>query len=78
MLVLQAVEVRKALPMAETIAAMKRAFASLSDGSAQVPLRSRVVVSRHGGECLVMPAFVEDEAGTALALKVISVFTRNP
>ena len=78
MLVLQAVEVRKALPMAETIAAMKRAFASLSDGSAQVPLRSRVVVSRHGGESLFMPAFVDDEAGAALALKVVSVFTRNP
>ena len=78
MLVLQAADLRAALPMAEAIAAMKRAFASLSDGSAQVPLRSRVVVSRHGGECLVMPALVEDVAGTALALKVVSVFPRNP
>lgn len=77
MIVLQARDVRTALPMDETIAAMKRAFASLSDGRAQVPLRTRVEVPAHDGESLFMPAFVDDEKGVALALKVVSVFPRN-
>ncbi|HUV80214.1 MAG TPA: hypothetical protein VMW40_05255 [Candidatus Bathyarchaeia archaeon] len=75
MLVLQAEEVRKALlPIDETIEAMKRAFASLSDGHAQVPLRARVQVPAHEGESLFMPAFVDDAEGEALAVKVVSVF----
>ena len=40
MIVLQAADVRKALPMDETITAMKRAFAALSDGRARMPLRA--------------------------------------
>jgi ornithine cyclodeaminase/alanine dehydrogenase-like protein (mu-crystallin family) len=78
MLVLSAADLRAALPMAEAIAAMKRAFASLSDGRAQVPLRSHVVVPRHDGESLFMPAFVEDEAVEALTVKIVSVFPHNP
>jgi len=41
MLILSADEVRRALPMNEAIEAMKKAYASLSDGTAQVPLRTR-------------------------------------
>jgi len=77
MIVLQTADVRKALPMDETIAAMKRAFASLSDGHAQVPLRARLLVHAYEGESLVMPAFMHDEEGEALAVKVVSVFPRN-
>jgi ornithine cyclodeaminase/alanine dehydrogenase-like protein (mu-crystallin family) len=77
MIVLQAEDVRKALPIDETIAAMKRAFASLSDGRAQVPLRARVLIPAHDGESLFMPAFVDDAEGEALAVKVVSVFPRN-
>lgn len=77
MIVLQASDVRTALPMDETIAAMKQAFAALSDGRAQVPLRTKVEVPAHAGESLFMPAFVDDAEGEALAVKVVAVFTRN-
>lgn len=77
MLLLSAADLRAALPMAETIAAMKRAFAALSDGRAEVPLRTRLRVPGAGGESLFMPAFVADRACEALAVKIVSVFPQN-
>jgi alanine dehydrogenase len=77
MIVLQAEDVRKALPMDESIAAMKRAFALFSDGRAQVPLRARVVVPAYEGESFFMPAFVDDTEDEALVVKTVSVFPRN-
>ena len=44
MLILTANDVRKALPMSEVIEAMKRAYSSLSDGKAEVPLRTRLSI----------------------------------
>lgn len=64
--------------MAECIAAMKRAYAALSSGHAEVPLRTRLPIAPHEGVSLFMPAFVDDEGGQALAVKVVSVFNRNP
>jgi ornithine cyclodeaminase/alanine dehydrogenase-like protein (mu-crystallin family) len=77
MIVLQAEDVRKALPMDESIEAMKRAFALFSDGRAQVPLRTRVVVPAYEGESFFMPAFVDDTEDEALVVKTVSVFPRN-
>ena len=48
MLILTADDVKKALPMQETIEAMKQAYASLSDGKADVPLRTRLSVPAQG------------------------------
>jgi ornithine cyclodeaminase/alanine dehydrogenase-like protein (mu-crystallin family) len=78
MRVLNADDVRRALPMAAAIEAMRRAFAALSAGRAVVPPRARVPIEPHDGESLVMPAFVRDEQGDALAVKVVSLFDRNP
>jgi ornithine cyclodeaminase len=78
MLILTADEVRKALPMSETIEAMKRAFAALSNGRAKVPLRTHLPVSPHNAASLFMPAFVEMDGGEALAVKVVSLFPENP
>ncbi len=78
MLILNASEVRQALPMAETIAAMKTAFAALSGGHAEMPLRARLPVPPHEGVSLFMPAFVPAEGEEALAVKIVSVFPRNP
>ena len=78
MLILTADDVRKALPMKETIEAMKRAYASLSDGKADVPLRARLSIPRQDAVSLFMPAYVQDEAGDALAIKVVSLFPKNP
>jgi ornithine cyclodeaminase len=78
MLVLTAREVREALPMRETIEAMKSAYASLSLGYADVPLRARLAVPPHHGLSLFMPAYVGAPNDEALAVKVVSLFPGNP
>jgi ornithine cyclodeaminase len=78
MLVLTATDVQKALPMREAVEAMKRAYAALSDGRSQVPLRARISIPPHDGLSLFMPAFVQDVASEALAVKVVSLFPGNP
>jgi alanine dehydrogenase len=69
-------DVRKALPMAQAIEAIKDAFAQLSAGRADVPLRTSLDVPRHDGVTLFMPAYLSDD--DAMAMKIVSVFTRNP
>ena len=61
--------------MAETIAAMKVAFAQLSTGQAVTPLRARLDVAPHEGVTLAMPAYLS--GSEALAVKVVSVFPQN-
>lgn len=78
MLVLTADDVRKALPMQDAIEAMKKAYASLSDGRAVVPLRTRLPVPPHDGLSLFMPAYVQTETSKALAIKIVSLFPQNP
>ena len=78
MLLLTAEEVRKALPMDEAIEAMKRAYASLSGGTAAVPLRIRLPIPNSEALSLFMPAFAHSQAGDALAIKVVSLFPSNP
>jgi ornithine cyclodeaminase/alanine dehydrogenase-like protein (mu-crystallin family) len=78
MLVLSASDVRRALPMHEAIEAVKGAYAALSDGRAEVPLRSRLPVPPHEGLTLLMPAFVKGAANEALGVKVVSLFPGNP
>ncbi len=77
MLVLSAQDVRQALPMVETIAAMKQAYAALSAGQAEIPLRARLPVAPHEGVSLFMPAFVQGAERASLAVKVVSVFPHN-
>jgi ornithine cyclodeaminase/alanine dehydrogenase-like protein (mu-crystallin family) len=78
MLILTAEDVRRALPMSETIEAIKRAYASLSDGKAEVPLRTRLSVPSQEAVSLFMPAYVQAQGGDALAVKVVSLFPNNP
>ena len=78
MLVLTAADVQKALPMHEAVEAMKGAYAALSDGRAQVPLRARLAIPQHDALSLFMPAFVQDDSREALAVKVVSLFPGNP
>ncbi|HET6597885.1 MAG TPA: hypothetical protein VFG81_19825 [Anaerolineales bacterium] len=78
MLLLNATEIRKALPMNEAIEAMKHAYASLSRGSAVVPLRTRLSIPNSEALSLFMPAFVNTQQGDALAIKVVSLFPTNP
>jgi alanine dehydrogenase len=78
MLILTAAEVKKALPMKDAIEAMKRAYASLSDGKAEVPLRTRLSIPSQDAVSLFMPAYVQIVGGDALAVKVVSLFPKNP
>ncbi len=84
MLILNADEVRQALPMDQTIAAMKAAFAALSNPStdsgptAVVPLRTRLPISNHDALSLFMPVYMKSDSGEALAVKVVSLFPNNP
>jgi len=78
MRILNAADVREALPMAAAIEAMRQAFAALSDGRAVVPMRAHMPVEKHQGVVLVMPAFVADPGGDAMAVKVASLFDGNP
>ena len=78
MLILTADDVRKALPMHEAIEAMKNAYASLTNGTAVVPLRTRLPLPDSEALSLFMPAFVDSQQGKALAIKVVSLFPSNP
>ena len=78
MLVLNSQDVRRALPMNDAIEAMKRAFAALTAGKAELAPRAHVSIRRHKGTTLVMPALVDDGAAQALTVKVASVFEGNP
>lgn len=78
MLILNADEVRQALPMAECIEAMKQAYRALSSGEAEVPLRSRLASPGHEGLSLFMPARVDQAEAEALAIKVVTLFNQNP
>jgi alanine dehydrogenase len=74
--VLSADDVRQALPMAEAVEAMKSAFAQLSLGRANVPLRTPLEVPAHNGVTLFMPAYLADD--DQMAVKIVSVFNDNP
>jgi ornithine cyclodeaminase/alanine dehydrogenase-like protein (mu-crystallin family) len=78
-LLLNAHDVRKALPIREAIDAMKSAFAALSNGSAVVPHRTTLSIPSHAGTSLVMSSYTAGETpeNEALALKVVSLFDGN-
>jgi alanine dehydrogenase len=69
-------EVREALPMRQAIEVVKAAFAQLSTGRADVPLRAALDVPRHDGVTLIMPAYLSGD--DAMAIKIVSVFNENP
>lgn len=80
MLILNAADVRQALPMTLAVEAMKQAFAAFSSGQALVPPRIHLPIAPHAGVSLIMPSFVDaaSTAEQALAVKVASVFDGNP
>ncbi len=73
--ILTADDVRRALPMSETIASQKQAFAELSSGSAEMPLRTRVPVDEQATG-IFMPAYLSESA--AFGIKIVTVFPQNP
>ncbi len=73
--ILDAADVRRALPMPVAIEGMKAAYGQLSIGGATIPLRSRIDVPGSDGITLIMPAYLP--ADDALAVKIVSVFPQN-
>jgi alanine dehydrogenase len=69
-------DVCQALPMRQAIEAVKGAFAHLSAGQADVPLRVALEVPAHNGVTLFMPAYLT--ADDQMAVKIVSVFNDNP
>lgn len=73
--VLGANALREAMPMADTIEAVKGAFAAYSSGAAVQPQRLAVRVPPEESVLLVKPALLPD---AALGAKLVSVFPGNP
>ncbi len=72
-LVLTADDVRRALPMAAAIEAMREGFLALATGRATLPQRTAVKLADRDALSLFMPARV----GEALGAKIVSVFPGN-
>jgi len=68
-------DIRKALPMREAVEVMKEAYARLSAGEAQMPVRSSMAIPERGGSALFMPSALphEDQMG----LKIVTIFDDN-
>lgn len=62
--------------MPRAVEVVREAFAQLSAGRAEAPLRTQVAVPAHNGVTLLMPACLDD--GNRLGFKVVSVFSDNP
>ena len=77
MIFLRSEEIHLALPMAETIEAMKTAYAVFSKGDAEVPQRLQMDIAPHFGTSIFMPSFIHDGESDSLALKTVSVFPKN-
>jgi|HigsolmetaAR201D_1030396.scaffolds.fasta_scaffold06646_2 ornithine cyclodeaminase len=75
MLLITREELRRAVPMPQAIDAVASAFAQLSDGRAEVPLRPHVAIPPVSGLHLVMPAYLGGSA--ALGMKALTLFPQN-
>jgi len=71
-------DVVRALPMKECIEVMKRGYIALVNGKAEVPLRTRLQIPTQNAVCLFMPAYVREDSGNALTVKIVSLFPGNP
>jgi len=68
-------DIRAAVPMTKAIESMKDVYVQVSSGQAVIPLRLPLVVEKHSGVTLVMPAYLSGSGG--LGAKLVSVFPRN-
>ncbi|MDE0101735.1 MAG: ornithine cyclodeaminase family protein [Bryobacterales bacterium] len=71
-------DIRRALPMAQAIDAMRDAFAAHARGRAQSPPRAVVQTGKDSGATLVMTAALDGEGDGILTVKAVSVFPANP
>lgn len=68
-------EVAQAINMTEAIEAVKKSYIQLSEGKAEVPLRSRIEIKKQNGVSLFMPAYLSKS--DAMGVKIVTVFPNN-
>jgi alanine dehydrogenase len=68
-------EVKQAVTMAEAIESTKRAFISLAQGEAVLPIRTQISVKKQKGTSLFMPAYLPRVG--SIGAKIVSVFPYN-
>jgi len=68
--------IKHAVNMTQAIQTVKSAFIQLSQGEAEVPLRTQIPVAEAEGISLFMPAYLRKSQ--ALGTKIVSVFPKNP
>jgi ornithine cyclodeaminase/alanine dehydrogenase-like protein (mu-crystallin family) len=75
MLIITRDELRRAAPMDRAIEGVVSAFAQLSSGQADVPLRTHIAIPPEQGLELIMPAYLAGSG--ALGVKALTLFPRN-
>ncbi len=75
MLLLSREDIKNVFSMKDAIEADKRAFALVTEGKCDTPLRTRIAAPAHNGCFLFMPSYAE-EMGAA-ALKAVNIFPDN-
>lgn len=75
MRVISRADAERALSMREAVGIIRRAFAEISIGTADVPHRAAIPQEKHGGTTLFMPGYLGEQ--DALACKIVSVRPRN-
>jgi len=75
LLFLTSEDIRQALPMKLSIECMRSAFSALSDGRADVPIRTHLSLSEGKGSALFMPVYLAETQ--KVAVKTVTVFKNN-
>ncbi len=86
MLILGRPDILKAVDWNETVEVVGQAFAALASGRARVPLRTHFPLENQAGLLLLMPGAIDaptasgetSPSGDQLAVKLVSIFNRNP
>ncbi len=76
MLILSRNDLKHVLPMDQAMDAVAQAFAQLSNGEADVPLRLHLAIPPQDGLALVMPAYLS--GSQSLGLKALTLYPHNP
>ena len=73
--VLNATDIKNALPMEVAIDAMREAFSRISAHKAVLPLRSHITLLEYDGVAEFMPAYLPPSE--SIVIKIVSVYPRN-
>lgn len=81
MLAISTEDINQLLDWPEVVETIGQAFAALSAGQANIPLRTSLPIPQYGGLLLTMPGLLTDASNpnnSGLAVKMVNVFNGNP